>query len=503
MKNLDVFMIFLTVRLVSVYFVQTFYVPDEYWQTLEVAHNLVYEYGYLTWEWSKGIRSYIPPLVVSGLYKFLNLLGLDSAELLGMVPIFSDIHTKIYAPRVLQAFLSSYSDLCFYKWSGTKKWAVFAMASSWFWFYTGSRTLINTLECSLTTIALSKFPWPGKGIEESSTFIWITALLFTIRPTSAIVWLPLCLYHLKITKESFLNITFTKYFPIGFIILSLSTLIDSLCHGSLLIPPYGFLKFNLLENLSSFYGEQPWHWYLSSGLPGILGIQVLPFLLATVVVLKNRKVHPNELVMLGTIVFAVAVYSYLPHKEFRFLLPLLPLVFYISSRFLSAWSRKANKFSIWLVAVVIFIGNLGPAWYLGMVHQRGTLDVMTPLREVSKQNLPDTSLLFLMPCHSTPLYSHLHVNVTARFLTCLPNFSNIENYVDEADAFYKSPIDWLRQNYPPNGTLPSHIISYDVLVPSISNILSRYKLTHEIFHTNIPISSRIGRYVVIHKLIDF
>ncbi|KAJ8939794.1 hypothetical protein NQ314_010998, partial [Rhamnusium bicolor] len=70
----------------------------------------------------------------------------------------------IYGPRILQALLSAYSDVCFYKWSGTRKWAIFCIASSWFWFYTGSRTLINTLECALTTIAISKFPWPGKGI---------------------------------------------------------------------------------------------------------------------------------------------------------------------------------------------------------------------------------------------------------------------------------------------------------------------------------------------------
>ncbi|KAJ8939795.1 hypothetical protein NQ314_010999 [Rhamnusium bicolor] len=59
------------------------------------------------------------------------------------------------------------------------------------------------------------------------------------------------------------------------------------------------------------------------------------------------------------------------------------------------------------------------------------------------------------------------------FLTCLPNLSKVENYVDEADVFYETPNQWLMQNYPPNGTLPSHIISYDVMVPSITDILSR------------------------------
>ncbi|KAG5881606.1 hypothetical protein JTB14_030303 [Gonioctena quinquepunctata] len=474
----------------GVFSVQTFFVPDEYWQSLEVAHNSVFKYGYLTWEWTKGIRSYIPPLIIAGLYKILQITGLDTANIL------------IYSPRILQAILSAYSDLCFYRWSGTRKWAIFCLATSWFWFFTGSRTLINSLECALSTIAFSMFPWPGKGIEENSKFIWIVSLLFVIRPTSAIIWFPICIYHLMIQKKSWIRVIIEQYLPIGIIVLSFSILLDTWVHGTFVVTVYEFIKFNLVEDIGSFYGTQPWHWYLSSGLPAILGIEFIPFVLASVVVLKNRKVHPNELVILGTIVFALALYSFLPHKEFRFILSLLPLVFYISSRFLSAWSRKAGKAAVWLVAAVIFSGNVVPIWYLGMVHQRGTLDVMEPLRQISMKNPQDTHLLFLMPCHSTPLYSHLHINVTTRFLTCMPNFNKIDGYLDEADTFYKDPNAWFRQNYPPNGSLPSHIILFDILEPNIGDILSRYKQTHEIFHTDIPLSSRIGNNILIHKMLD-
>lgn len=78
----EVFLIFLFVRLASVYFVQTYFVPDEYWQSLEVSHNLVFKYGHLTWEWYHGIRSYIPPLIIAGYYKILEAIGMDTAVLL-------------------------------------------------------------------------------------------------------------------------------------------------------------------------------------------------------------------------------------------------------------------------------------------------------------------------------------------------------------------------------------------------------------------------------------
>lgn len=35
-------------------------------------------YGYLTWEWKRGIRSYLHPMLFAFLYKVLHLTGLDT-----------------------------------------------------------------------------------------------------------------------------------------------------------------------------------------------------------------------------------------------------------------------------------------------------------------------------------------------------------------------------------------------------------------------------------------
>lgn len=92
--------------------------------------------------------------------------------------------------------------------------------------------------------------------------------------------------------------------------IGLSVFIDSLAHGSLIITTYNFIKFNFLEDIGSFYGSHPWHWYLSTGFPVILGIQLLPFILASIVVLRNKESHTNELAILGTLVFVISVYRY-------------------------------------------------------------------------------------------------------------------------------------------------------------------------------------------------
>jgi phosphatidylinositol glycan class B len=64
---------------------RTFFQPDEYWQTLEVAHQLVFGYGYLTWEWRLEpgpIRSPLVPLFYSLPYWLLDSLRLDHTEAL-------------------------------------------------------------------------------------------------------------------------------------------------------------------------------------------------------------------------------------------------------------------------------------------------------------------------------------------------------------------------------------------------------------------------------------
>jgi phosphatidylinositol glycan class B len=491
MQCYKVFLSFLILRILSVFIVKTWYVPDEYWQSLEVAHRLAFGYGYLTWEWTKGIRSYIYPMIISGVYKILEYLKLD------------EVHLLVLVPRILQALLTAYSDYRFYIFSGKTKWSIFIVATSWFIFYTGSRTLINTVEMALTTIALSYFPF----YSENTSFLWPVALLCFIRPTAAIPWFPFCLYHMKKSVYTVLQLVFKRYIPIGLIVGSVAIGIDSYAHGSLLITPWEFLKVNVINEIGSFYGVHSWNWYFIIGLPTALGVTLLPFLMACFKTLKERKVYPIQSLFLVSIFLTLVVYSLLPHKEFRFVLPIIPMCLYITQDYISRWSRKASISLVWVVAFVLFIGNIVPAGYLSLVHQRGTLDVMPHLakiaREFKTENGQSPSIMFLMPCHSTPYYSHIHANTTMRFLTCNPNFKEVDHYVDEADQFYQDPALWLRKHFPvfPRSSLPTHIVTFDILVPKIQDFLSIYKQIISYFHSDIS-TGRVGKYIVIFERFD-
>ena len=98
--------------------------------------------------------------------------------------------------------------------------------------------------------------------------------------------------------------------------------------------------------------------------------------------------------------------------------------------------------------------------------------------------------------------SHLHVNITARFLRCDPNFEKKSYYLEESTRFYKNPMIWLDREYPLSDKtiLPTHLICFDVLVPFIETFLTTrgYKKWLQIFHGDF-VPRRIGHYIIIYN----
>eukprot|EP00953_Heterococcus_sp_UTEX-ZZ885_P031267 16426-Heterococcus_DN1.PRE.3 len=81
----------------------------------------------------------------------------------------------------------------------------------------------------------------------------------------------------------------------------------------------------------------------------------------------------------------------------------------------SSSSTVSSSSSKWAVAAVLAL-HLPPALYLSTLHQRGPLAIMEALQsELAATSTAATaakqqrSVAFLMPCHSTPFYSHLHI----------------------------------------------------------------------------------------------
>ncbi|XP_076984090.1 GPI alpha-1,2-mannosyltransferase 3 isoform X2 [Tamandua tetradactyla] len=427
-ENIYLVLFTMALRIFNCFLVQTSFVPDEYWQSLEVAHHMVFHYGNLTWEWTEKLRGYTYPLIFASIYKILHLLDKDSVWLL------------IWVPRLIQALLSAIADIRLYslikQLEDTKmaRWVFFCQVCSWFTWYCCTRTLTNTMETVLTIIALFYYPLEGSKSTNSVKYSSLVALAFIIRPTAIIPWIPLLFRHFWQEQRKF-DLILHNFLPVGFTMLGLSLIIDRI-----------------------FFGQ------------------------------RYR-------ILLVSVLWTLLVYSMLGHKEFRFIYPILPFCMVFcgySLNHLKIWKKPALSF--------LFLSNTLLAFYTGLVHQRGTLDVMSYIQELCYDGPNKSSVFVMMPCHSTPYYSHVHCPLPMRYLQCPPDLTGKSHYLDEADIFYQNPLNWLYREFKSDASLPTHMIIFSVLEKEISAFLisRNYERTAVIFHTHLP-EGRTGNHIYIYE----
>jgi GPI mannosyltransferase 3 len=84
MRTQQVAAIAIAVRVIQAVATRTFFQPDEYFQSLEIAHRAVFGYGQRTWEWEtvKPIRSVLFPSLWIPVYWILKITGLDATDAL-------------------------------------------------------------------------------------------------------------------------------------------------------------------------------------------------------------------------------------------------------------------------------------------------------------------------------------------------------------------------------------------------------------------------------------
>lgn len=279
------FVTFLLFRLSSVLFVQTSYVADEYWQSLEIAHKMTFGYGYVTWEWKEGIRSYFYPFIISIFYKVLKYFSIDSVTFI------------VFLPKVLQAVVTSVSDQYFYllchKFSFNSYWSKIAVFTNWFWYFCGMRTISNTFETCLTIIALYYYPWnlyikKTKNNVSSWDEVQIKSIIYLsyavinclVRPTAATIWIPLIMSEwMSLYPKYCLKFTLHCIVPVILIICPIFICIDCVWYGKFIIPSYKFALLNLYKGISSFYGTHSYYWYFTQGIPAVFGLHLLPIVL--------------------------------------------------------------------------------------------------------------------------------------------------------------------------------------------------------------------------------
>ena len=111
--------------------------------------------------------------------------------------------------------------------------------------------------------------------------------------------------------------------------------IDSLYYGYFTIVPVRFLVKNIVEKISLQYGVEAKTYYMFYTIPFGLNFMYFLFLAGAILYSKNqisKKKVPYLTIYLSTYLF---IFSFVQHKEDRFLLSLFPIFFILSAYFIT------------------------------------------------------------------------------------------------------------------------------------------------------------------------
>ena len=211
--------------------------------------------------------------------------------------------------------------------------------------YYSSRLLPNTFALILSTTAFS-FLLPAPGIPSRRQVgyykvgIYILTLTSIVFRSELAILLAFVSLQLLLTRRIHLGGVVAAGVAGGIIGLGITLGIDSYFWQSytpaapfntplltaktgLIWPELSGFLYNAIENKSSDWGTSPWHYYFTSSLPKLLLNPLLLLLIPTGIYNSPRIV--TEAYILPALGF-VGVYSVLPHKEWRFIVYIVPIL---------------------------------------------------------------------------------------------------------------------------------------------------------------------------------
>ena len=305
------------------------YWPDEVYQSLEPAHRLVFGYGLVAWEFIEGARSWALPGLVAFLLKLCALVGLSEPRQ------YLTVVKGAFALGALGAVGGTYLLARAYhasKEAAAVGAALFALCAPAIYF--APRAMSETA-CAVPAVLGLALGLSERG-EGRRRAVWAGLLLglsVLLRLQSAVfcVGLLAILLSRKRWREALAAGASLGVMALVFGWLDHLTWanVPGAVFGGWFHSAVKYVQFNLIEGKASGWGVAPWDFYLRHLFLSMPGVALVAAMLACLAFPKARGLF------LLTTAFLV-LHSRVPHKELRFLYPLLPLWFALAGIGLSA-----------------------------------------------------------------------------------------------------------------------------------------------------------------------
>jgi MFS family permease len=298
-------------RLWAAWFDQGIFWPDEIYQSLEQGHRLAFGYGTKPWEFVRGARSWVFPGLLAGLLRVGALFGLDSGRSLVLFAkttmALISVAGVYLSMRLARSFAGRFAALIAGLFSGFFSAGILI----------GSRCLAETVSGPLLIAVVLLAMRSGPRVQIAAGAL--AGLSIYLRYQSGLIAVGV----LAITLSE-RRIRDAMYYGVAAGVVGvLGGLLDWFTWG---MPFHAFkmyLWFNLFKSADKF-GAYPFGYYADVAWT-ISG----PALLVIVVgLIFSARLAPR---LLALVAGYVLIHCVVPHKEFRFLMPIMPIALALSA----------------------------------------------------------------------------------------------------------------------------------------------------------------------------
>lgn len=286
------------------------YWPDEIYQSLEPAHRAVFGYGMVAWEFIEGARNWAFPGLLAGVLKVCAVVGLD------------DPRQYLGVTRALFCLLGVATGLGVYRLArvlGAREVAAAAGAATFLLgvvpVYFAHRAMSETASAAPVVFGLAMVLEQGTPRWRRWVGASLLGLAVLLRLQNG-VWCAgvLALFAARRDWRALKDVAVALA---GWALLY--GLIDRLTWGDFFHSARVYLKFNLVEGRASAWGTSGFLYY-----PRVLwtSAPLLTLALGALVAAGVRRARGVALVGAAFLL----LHSLVPHKELRFIVPLLPVL---------------------------------------------------------------------------------------------------------------------------------------------------------------------------------
>jgi phosphatidylinositol glycan class B len=374
----------IVLRLVPIIVVPSINWWDEVFQSTEQAHRLVYGYGLVPWEFQLGARSWLLPGVIAGLLELARLIG-DGPEY--YLPLIATFFAALAAAPVYCCF-----QWCRRQYGLTGAFvgaAIVVIAPELVYF--GARALSEVIAAHLLVAAFYLLE-PGYKVD-SRRRIAAAGALFALACLLRIQLAPAVAVIALWPSEAGWRRRLLPLAAGGFAMVALGGLLDTLTLGYPFASIWRYVLYNVHYGVSSYFGTEPWDFYLLGELGLWGGISVVVLLAA------GFGGWRMPALLAGTVV-VIAVHSGIAHKEYRFIYPAVLLITIMVGMGFARLSQEGARIlrnrgiadQAGPVCAVLLIGY----WAIAAAHV-WTGDTMVALRLRVHDNLAAASFTARMP----------------------------------------------------------------------------------------------------------